>query len=220
MVQNALAALATSPELLKIGQVNRNRFPSDCSAYLNNIQYMFLNQLRDFSPLLHHLVAYFNQKKQDAERKCQKTLQLLKTSFQDIVRYKPSIETFAKNRQYDLFFKTICWTLAAMDDWRTFTICFHTTSIESFQQIMKQLSDESSVQIRNKTICKKPSFKKPICKKTVVPNTTIENCPICLDELQEDVSTLPCLHKLHTSCKASLKSFHHHLCPICRKSFH
>lgn len=50
------------------------------------------------------------------------------------------------------------------------------------------------------------------------PETEVGACAICLDQLLEDVDTLPCSHQFHGRCKAELLAWGHWYCPVCRAS--
>jgi uncharacterized Zn finger protein (UPF0148 family) len=45
----------------------------------------------------------------------------------------------------------------------------------------------------------------------------MDDCPICLDVLKEDVFITPCLHQFHNTCFTKfLQTSDDHRCPICR----
>ncbi|KAH0573798.1 RING and CHY zinc finger domain-containing protein [Spironucleus salmonicida] len=46
-----------------------------------------------------------------------------------------------------------------------------------------------------------------------------DNCPICLELLEENVYQLPCTHKIHRDCFQDLVINGSIQCPICRQSF-
>jgi len=62
--------------------------------------------------------------------------------------------------------------------------------------------------------------KNKICHTITTKHENQDNCPICLECMENNCIILPCIHKFHDTCiKKLFITFHNNKCPICRTKY-